>query len=58
MKNNNIFVEYNELIESEIKVFSNISCKYELIKTIRANKIFKEIVEFDIIKNIMTSEQL
>ena len=58
MKNNNIFVEYNELISSEIKVFSHISGKYELIKTIRAKKIFKEIVEFDIIKNIMTSEQL
>ena len=52
IKNNNIFVEYNELIESEIKVFSHISCTYELIKTIRANKLFKEIMELDIIKNI------
>ena len=58
MKNNNIFVEYNELISSEIEVFSHISCTYELIKTIRANKLFKEIRELDIIKNILTSEQL
>ena len=58
IKNNNIFVEYNELISSEIEVFSNISGTYELIKTIRAKKLFKEIRELDIIKNIMTSEQL